>query len=97
MVSIVIVIVIVISKLLKRHSKGKHRASAYSGALPQIRGVVPEVNIEPPTKHAIIISCDVTNRLLHEHVLMKCSEKKFPQLLAALSLAFPSQIENCRW
>ena len=33
------VIVIVISKLLKRHSKAKRRAPAYSRALNQIRGV----------------------------------------------------------
>jgi len=33
-------LVIVISKLLKRNSKAKRRASAYSQALCQIRGVV---------------------------------------------------------
>ena len=36
----VIVIVIVISKLLKRHSKAKRRAPAYSRALRLVRGVV---------------------------------------------------------
>src|SRR6218665_2641548 len=36
---VVIVIVIVNSKLLKRHSKAKRRAPAYSRALRQIRGV----------------------------------------------------------
>src|SRR6218665_926037 len=35
-----IVIVMVNSKLLKRHSKAKRRAPAYSRALPQIRGVI---------------------------------------------------------
>ena len=38
-----IVIVIVISKLLKRHWKAKHRALAYSRALRKIRGVVQRV------------------------------------------------------
>ena len=34
--------VIVISKLLKRHSKAKRKAPAYSRALRQIRGVFPK-------------------------------------------------------
>src|SRR6218665_208071 len=38
-----IVIVIVNSKLLKRHSKAKHRAPAYSRALRQIRGVFQRI------------------------------------------------------
>src|ERR1043165_7585623 len=40
--SFVIVIVIVISKFLKRHSKAKHRAPAYSRALRLVRRVVQE-------------------------------------------------------
>src|SRR6218665_2046097 len=39
----VIVIVIVNSKLLKRHSKAKRRAPAYSRALRQIRGVFQRI------------------------------------------------------
>jgi len=35
--------IIVISKLLKRHSKAKRRAPSYSRALRQIRGVVQRV------------------------------------------------------
>jgi len=35
--------VIVISRLLKRHSKAKHRATAYSRTLHQIRGVVQRI------------------------------------------------------
>jgi len=35
-------IVIVISKLLKRHSKAKRRAPAYSRALRKIRGIFPK-------------------------------------------------------
>ena len=38
-----IVIVIVNSKLLKRHSKAKRRAPAYSRALRQIRGVFQRI------------------------------------------------------
>src|SRR6218665_1285254 len=38
-----ILIVIVISKLLERHSKAKRRAPAYSQALYQIRGVVQRI------------------------------------------------------
>src|SRR6218665_1770328 len=37
------IIVIVNSKLLKRHSKAKHRAPAYSRALRQIRGVFQRI------------------------------------------------------
>jgi len=37
------VIVIVISELLKRHSKDKRRAPAYSQALRQIRGIVQRI------------------------------------------------------
>src|SRR6218665_2676811 len=40
---LVIVIVIVNSKLLKRHSKAKRRAPAYSRALRQIRGVFQRI------------------------------------------------------
>src|SRR6218665_3866769 len=40
---IVIVIVIVNSKLLKRHSKAKRRAPAYSRALRQISGVFQRI------------------------------------------------------
>src|SRR6218665_3274450 len=36
-------IVIITYKLLKRHSKAKHRAPAYSRALRQIRGVVQRI------------------------------------------------------
>src|SRR6218665_627929 len=38
-----IVIVIVNSKLLKRHSKAKRRAPAYSRALRQIRGIFQRI------------------------------------------------------
>ena len=38
-----LVIVIVNSKLLKRHSKAKRRAPAYSRALRQIRGVFQRI------------------------------------------------------
>src|SRR6218665_1143764 len=41
--AVVIVIVIVNSKLLKRHSKAKRRAPAYSRALRQIRGVFQRI------------------------------------------------------
>ena len=41
--SSLIVIVIVISKLLKRHWKAKHKALAYSRALRKIKGVVQRV------------------------------------------------------
>src|SRR6218665_2438759 len=41
--STVIVIVIVNSKLLKRHLKAKRRATAYSRALRQIRGVFQRI------------------------------------------------------
>ena|SRR6218665_2918325 len=37
------VIAIVISKLLKRHSKAKRRVPAYSRTMPQIRGIVQRV------------------------------------------------------
>ena len=41
--TIVIVIVVVNSKLLKRHSKAKRRAPAYSRALRQIKGVFQRI------------------------------------------------------
>ena len=39
--------VIINSKLLKRHSKAKRRAPAYSRALRQIRGVFQKIDVLP--------------------------------------------------
>jgi len=64
-----ILIVIVISKFLKRHSKANPRASAYSRALHQITGVVQSMSMRGsgPVTAIVILEFvkEVVQRIVH--------------------------------
>ena len=68
-----VVIVIVNSKLLKRHSKAKRRASAYSRALRHIRGVFQRIVRGRLRSGCQKINCTDINSPVIKHSVMRSS------------------------
>ena len=82
----VLVIVIVISKLLKRHSKAKRRAPAYLRALHQIRGVFWFHKVCVPIK---LLSCNIWPGvicIMEQRVYKICSKPLLEGTLCALEV-----------